>query len=56
MERLTRIVSQIYEQYPFPGDIDYRVDYSLPMLAFLAEEAPPGKRSVLDGADILEAG
>src|SRR3989338_5176198 len=56
MERMTENVFKMYQQYPFPGDIEYKMLYSIPLLQFFIKAAPKGKRSFLDGIEIMEAG
>ena len=54
-DKLTQKIFDMYQQYPFP-DIDYKMDYSLPLIRFFVKQAPKGKKSLLEGAKIMEAG
>ena len=56
MDKLTKKVYEMYQQYPFPADVDYKMVYSLSILWFFAKNAPEGKKSFLDSANIMEAG
>ncbi len=56
MKDITQRVFEMYQEYPFPGNVEYKMDYSLPMMFFFAENAPKGMKSVLERANILEAG
>ncbi len=55
MNRVAEDVREMYSRYPFPN-VDYRLDYGIQLLRFFAQVAPPGKKSFLDGANILDAG
>ena len=54
-DKLTQSIFEMYQEYPFP-DINYKMDYSLPLIRFLNNNAKEGKKNLLDGANILEAG
>ncbi|MBZ0217908.1 MAG: class I SAM-dependent methyltransferase [Fimbriimonadaceae bacterium] len=55
MDDTTIKVRNLYSEYPFP-DAEYRIGYGLQLLRYFAQHAPTGKRSVLEGAAVLEAG
>ena len=38
-DKLTQKIFDMYQQYPFP-DIDYKMDYSLPLIRFFVKHAP----------------
>ena len=54
-DKLTKSIFEMYQEYPFP-DINYKMDYSLPLIRFLNDNAKEGKKNLLDGANVLEAG
>ena len=54
-DKLTQKIFEMYQQYPFP-DIDYKMDYSLPLIRFFVKHAPKGKKNLLEGNKIMEAG
>lgn len=54
-DKLTQSIFEMYQEYPFP-DINYKMDYSLPLIRFLNDNAEKGKKNLLDGANVLEAG
>jgi 2-polyprenyl-3-methyl-5-hydroxy-6-metoxy-1,4-benzoquinol methylase len=56
MTNITQRVFEMYQEYPFPGNVEYKMDYSLPMLLFFTENAPKGRESLLEKANIMEAG
>lgn len=56
MSDITQRVFEMYQEYPFPGNVEYKMDYSMAMLYFLSKEAPKGKKSILENANIMEAG
>lgn len=56
MDRITQRVLKMYQQYPFPGNVDYKTDYSLSMMWFFTKFAPKGKKSILENTNIMEAG
>jgi len=55
MDPLTKKVQGMYMEYPFP-DEDYKMAYGLLMLRYFKKISPEGKRSFLDGIQILDAG
>ena len=54
-DEMTKSVFDMYQQYPFP-DVDYKMDYSLPLVRFFAKNAPTGKKNLLENAKVMEAG
>ena len=54
-DKLTQKIFDMYQQYPFP-DIDYKMDYSLPLIRFFVKQAPKGKKNLLEDIKIMEAG
>ena len=54
-DKLTKSIFEMYQEYPFP-DINYKMDYSLPLIRFLSNNAKKGKKNLLEGSYILEAG
>ena len=46
MSDITQRVFEMYQEYPFPGNVEYKMDYSMAMLYFLSKEAPKGKKKV----------
>ena len=54
-DKLTQSIFEMYQEYPFP-DINYKMDYSLPLIRFLNDNAEKGKKNLLEGANVLEAG
>lgn len=55
MDSLTERVRALYSQYPFPNT-EYHLDYGVQLLRFFSQVAPAGKKSLLEGAKILDAG
>ncbi|WP_110932786.1 class I SAM-dependent methyltransferase [Paenibacillus bouchesdurhonensis] len=55
-DQLTEKVFQMYQEYPFPGDVQYQTEYLFPLMRFFAEKAGPGKRSILEQARVIEIG
>ena len=54
-DKLTKSIFEMYQEYPFP-DINYKMDYSLPLIRFLSNNAKKGKKNLLEESYILEAG
>ena len=54
-DKLTKSIFGMYQQYPFPN-INYKMDYSLPLIRFLKKKAKKGQNTLLDNSQILEAG
>ena len=54
-DNLTKSIFEMYQEYPFP-DINYKMDYSLPLIRFLNNNAKKGKKNLLEESYILEAG
>ncbi len=54
-DKLTQSIFEMYQEYPFP-DINYKMDYSLPLIRFLNNNAKKGKKNLLDESTVLEAG
>ena len=54
-DKTTKTVFDMYQEYPFPNT-NYKMDYSLPLIRFLSKHATLGKKSLLEGANIMEAG
>ena len=52
-DKLTQKIFDMYQQYPFP-DIDYKMDYSLPLIRFFVKHAPKGKKNLLEDAKIMD--
>ena len=55
MDALTQEVQNLYTQYPFPN-ADYRIEYGIHLLRYFSEDAPKGKKSLLENANVLDAG
>ena len=46
-DEMTKSVFDMYQQYPFP-DVDYKMDYSLPLVRFFVKNAPACKKNLLE--------
>jgi len=55
MDSLTDEVRELYMQYPFPN-AEYKLDYGVHLHYYFAKKRSKGKKSFLEGIDILEAG
>ena len=54
-DKLTKKIFDMYQEYPFPN-INYKMDYSLPLIRFLSKNAINGKNNLMEDSNILEAG
>ena len=54
-DKLTKKIFKMYQEYPFPN-VNYKMDYSLPLIRFLSKNAKSGNKNLLENASVLEAG
>lgn len=55
-DSLTEKVFEMYQEYPFPGDITYNTDYFFPLMRYFSDNASLNKKSLLEEAKVIEVG
>lgn len=53
---MTQKVNQMYQQYPFPGNVKYKLNYGLLIMQFFCKVASYHQKSFLENANIMEVG